>query len=37
MTGAGRATKVAHPNELRAGKTRITIVLDEGMEGAARR
>jgi uncharacterized protein (DUF4415 family) len=29
MTGARRATEVEHLNRLRAGKTRITIMVDE--------
>jgi uncharacterized protein (DUF4415 family) len=37
MTGAQRATEVDHLNALRAGKTRITIMLDEDVIEAFRR
>jgi len=37
MSGARRATEVDHLNRLRAGKTRITIVLDEDVLESFRR
>ena len=36
MTGAQRATKVDHLNRLRAGKTRITIMIDNDTLAAFR-
>jgi uncharacterized protein (DUF4415 family) len=36
MTGARRATEVDHLNRLRAGKTRITIMLDDDVLDAFR-
>jgi len=36
MTGARRATEVDHLNRLRAGKTRITIMLDDDVLAAFR-
>ena len=37
MTGARRATEIDHLNRLRAGKTRITIMLDDDVIEAFRR
>lgn len=37
LTGARRATEVDHLNRLRAGKSRITIILDDDLLDAFRR
>ena len=37
MTGARRATEIEHLNRLRAGKTRITIMLDDDVLESFRR
>ncbi|EGV30634.1 hypothetical protein ThidrDRAFT_2593 [Thiorhodococcus drewsii AZ1] len=37
MTGVRRATEIDHLNRLRAGKTRITIMLDDDVLDAFRR